>query len=357
MARTVVILISKWSRTGGIRALVELANGLCVDGYPVSFLVMDPINRFPFAVCDGVGTRSIAIDRLSGAPGKLVTRLLAVFRIPRCDTLVFSDYPSAFIARAAQRLGRVRQPIFFVQSYDPLFFGEKHLKTGRSLRRAVAAASYDLRLSYVGSSTFMRDLLQSGHAQSAVVANPGVDTSVFRPYLERPAGESLVIGTVGRSLSAKGLDRFVQAVEIVRQCKPDCRIRLITGDSINGLGVSQLEVISPKDDYALTRAYADLDVFVATSLFESYALTLLEAMACGVPVVTTDNRGLHDYAVHGQNCLIVPRASPDLLATNILNIIDDLDLRQRLVIGGLNTARQFPWCNMVDTFEKVILAG
>jgi glycosyltransferase involved in cell wall biosynthesis len=347
------ILISRWSRTGGIRALIQLANGLQGRGHAVRLLVLDPGGEPPFPLDSGVLVESLASGTLPTRLARIATRVVAPWRLPRADALIFSDYPTAYLASVAHRLGRVRQPIFFVQSYDPILFGEDHLARWRSARRAVASTSYDLRLTYVSSSTFMRDLLSSGHGQLAVVANPGVDVGIFHPCGQRPAGGPPIVATVARSLSAKGFDRFAETMRIVERARPDVRVRVITSDRLDVVP-SAWEVVGPADDRALAEAYADADVFVATSLFESFALTPLEAMACGVAVVSTDNRGLHDYAVDGENCLIVSRPDPERLADSIVRLLASADLRQRLAAAGLHTARQRPWRSFVDSFERVL---
>ena len=319
--------------------------------------VLDGGSSCPFPLHSSIVIRSLSIGSFSRRLHRLATRLAAPMRIPRCDVLIFSDCPSAYLGRAAQWLGRVRRPLFFVLSYDPIFFGERHLAWGRPLRRAISAAAYDLRLTYVGCSNFMRELLLAGHGKTAIVANLGVDLTVFHPCRQRSPTAPLLITTVGRSLSAKGLDAFGQAMQIVRRSEPTCRVRVIAFEAIPVPDPSWWEVISQKDDRALAQAYADSVIFVATSLFESFMLSLLEAMACGVPTISTDNRGLHEYAVHGENCLIVSRATPERLAESILLVVRTPDLRQRLVTHGLATASRFPWAQMVKRFEDVLSDG
>ena len=348
------ILIARWSRTGGIRALIQLANGLAADGYSVTFVVIDSGSDCPFWLDPRVMVKSISVDHAPRRTRRVASRLCAGWRIPRCDVLIFSDCPSAYLARVAQWFGRVRHPLFFVQSYDPILFGEPYLARGRSLRRAIAAAAYDFQQTYVGCSTFVRDLLQAGHGRTADVINPGVDTEVFRPVGSRPGGGPFVMTTIGRSLSAKGLGMFAEAAQIVRHSIPACRVRVITSDRLLKVDPSWWEVVSPADDRALAEAYRCSDVFIATSIFESFMLSVLEAMACGVPTVSIDNRGLHEYAVHEDNCLIVPRATPQRLADAVLRIAMNPDLRQRLVACGPDTASLFPWRHMVEAFEAVL---
>ena len=87
---------------------------------------------------------------------------------------------------------------------------------------------------------------------------------------------------------------------------------------------------------------------------ESFGLPPLEAMACGVPVVTTDCGGIRDYAVDGYNALIVPPGDPEAVADAVLKILRDDKFRERLVEHGIETAKQRSWDKVVDKFERAI---
>ena len=73
-----------------------------------------------------------------------------------------------------------------------------------------------------------------------------------------------------------------------------------------------------------------LDGYVSSSLSEGLGLAVLEALASGVPVVTTGVGGVLDFARHEQNCLVVEPAQPEQLALAIARLMDDPDLARRL---------------------------
>ena len=71
-----------------------------------------------------------------------------------------------------------------------------------------------------------------------------------------------------------------------------------------------VEEYAPKDlsQPDLGREYDAAQVFVVGSWFEGFCQPGLEAMACGVPLVTTDNGGCREYAIDGETALVVPAA-------------------------------------------------
>jgi glycosyltransferase involved in cell wall biosynthesis len=87
--------------------------------------------------------------------------------------------------------------------------------------------------------------------------------------------------------------------------------------------------------------YASADVFVLPSLAEGSAESIYEAMACGLPIITTGAAG--SVVRHGVEGLIVPERDPDALAEAISQIVDDRELRARMATAARERASQYTW--------------
>ena len=77
-------------------------------------------------------------------------------------------------------------------------------------------------------------------------------------------------------------------------------------------------------------------------------------MACGAPVVTTETLGSHEYAIPGENCLLVPPRNPGELAAGNLRVLVDAELADQLRRKRTFTAAGFSWDAAVDRFEKAL---
>jgi len=97
-------------------------------------------------------------------------------------------------------------------------------------------------------------------------------------------------------------------------------------------------------------------VVVQPSHKEGWGLTVLEANACGTPVVATDVPGLRDSVRPDLNGLRVPRADPEALADAVVRVLEDPDLRGRLSAGALDWASRFGWDAVADAFAGVLKA-
>jgi len=95
------------------------------------------------------------------------------------------------------------------------------------------------------------------------------------------------------------------------------------------------------DDDDLPALYSAAELLAYPSLYEGFGLPVLEAMACGTPVVTSNTSSLVE--VGGDAALLVEPADVDAIADAIRRILTDADLRQALVARGLEQARRFTW--------------
>jgi glycosyltransferase involved in cell wall biosynthesis len=146
-------------------------------------------------------------------------------------------------------------------------------------------------------------------------------------------GEEIVIGALARLVPQKGIDLLVQAAEDLVQDFPNARI-LIWGDGpqrnslvalAQRLRLSRMQFVGETDDPA--RAYAAMDVFCSPSRWEGCPYAVLEAMACGLPVVASDIAGHADLIVDGESGVLCESELPGPLAGALRITLADEDVR------------------------------
>jgi len=117
---------------------------------------------------------------------------------------------------------------------------------------------------------------------------------------------------------------------------------------------SQVSVIPFVSRDAMPRLYASHDIFVFPSLMEGMPLTLLEAMAGAMPLVTTNCCGMSDLIENGKNGLLVTPADSAALTEAILRLRDSPELRQKLGLAAQQTAQSYTWKSVVRGLERVL---
>lgn len=116
--------------------------------------------------------------------------------------------------------------------------------------------------------------------------------------------------------------------------------------------VTILRFVAREDMPAL---YAEHDIFVLPSLVEGMPLSLLEAMAAGMPVVTTNACGMADVVEDGFNGLLVPPADAENLAMEIEQLCDSAALRKQLGQEAQRMMRRYTWERVTQQLERILL--
>lgn len=182
-------------------------------------------------------------------------------------------------------------------------------------------------------------------AKSHVVVN-GIDAREVRALAERaplsrealglPA-EHPVLGCVARFDRVKGLDVLLEALSRVAARYPKVSLVLVgDGESerkLRGRGAKAGLAERLRFTGALAdapRVFPALDLYVTASRGEGLPLSLLEAMACGVPVVATRVTGHVDAVVHGVTGFLTRPGDPGDLADSVARLLEDPELRRRM---------------------------
>jgi glycosyltransferase involved in cell wall biosynthesis len=178
----------------------------------------------------------------------------------------------------------------------------------------------------------------------------GVETELYRPPLQRESHPPLIL-FVGRLDASKGLDLLIAGFARFRQRHPDARLVLVGGSQdyspveaqvrewMAAYGVEEaVEMTGLLPREAILPYYQRADVFVLTSLWEGLPNALLEAMACGLPVVATAVGGLPSVIQNDYNGYLLEERDPVQLAERIERAWQN---RERLGAGARKTAEQF----------------
>lgn len=100
--------------------------------------------------------------------------------------------------------------------------------------------------------------------------------------------------------------------------------------------------------------YNNVQVFLCASVEEGFGLTGLEAMACGAVLVSTDYKGVFEYAQNEANALLSPVKDIEMLASNVSRVFEDEKLRIRLSENGVKSARDFNWNKAVNKLRDCL---
>lgn len=266
---------------------------------------------------------------------RTVRRLRHVLDRIRPDLVI--AYTIKPILLAARALGRGPGPRFvpLITGMGYALIGGRHPK--RRLIRGLALAMYRRALRRADLVVFQnpddrRDferwrLLPSG-TPTALIAGSGVDTAHFAP-VPMPAEVSFLM--ISRFLYDKGICEFGAAARRLRAEHPQVAIRLagwrdaspdaIGEEELTGIEAAGVEMLGRLAD--VRPAIAKCSVYVLPSYREGTPRSVLEAMAMGRAILTTDAPGCRETVVEGDNGLLVPPADADALYRAMKRFVDE----------------------------------
>ncbi|MBW3594211.1 MAG: glycosyltransferase family 4 protein [Actinobacteria bacterium] len=185
------------------------------------------------------------------------------------------------------------------------------------------------------------------------VVHNGVDTQLFRPLSEIRRIPGRVVTTASSDLPLKGLVHLIEAIAKVRT-ERDVSLVVIgkrkpRGPIADAIRRFDLEgVVAFKtdiDDLGIVEEYARAEVAVVPSLYEGFSLPAIEAMSCGVGLVTTTGGALPEVVGPAGHCsLHVEPGDAGAMATAIIRLLDDPALRGALGERGRERAKsRYTW--------------
>jgi glycosyltransferase involved in cell wall biosynthesis len=203
------------------------------------------------------------------------------------------------------------------------------------------------------SKSTREDLIARGFAAERIsVIHCGIDRTLYNPDGGTPKSARPSLVYVGRIRRYKCVDHIVRALPAIRRQVPDCTLTVV-GD---GDGLPALRALAAQLGLAeavrfvgfvpaaeKVRLLRQAHVLVNAAVKEGWALTNVEANACGTVCVAADAPGLRDSVLAGRTGLLYPHGDITALADRVVRLLTDPGLRQEMERGALAWAASLTW--------------
>lgn len=227
---------------------------------------------------------------------------------------------------------------------------EKH---GRDIDRdKFLSDCYQQKWLYIANSSWLKDLVETQFGQKCHLIKNGVNSDILHP-VDVPKTAPLSVLCYGRSEGWKGGQRSARAAELASKEIPGIKI-VSYGQSKGPITWLPLTHYRVPDQKNLAKVYCSADIFLQSSRFEGFCNTGFEAMACGVPVISTKIVGIEDFCIDEETALLVPVDDPQAMADAIVRLHRDKDLYNKLRTNGLEMIKNFQWDNEMAKLESIL---
>jgi starch synthase len=159
------------------------------------------------------------------------------------------------------------------------------------------------------------------------------------------------VGGSGQEASGEGGHFSRDNFEILKQ---NAELRLVGGGEQPEPLPQRVVCLGQTPREALLREMSEADVFVFPSLFEGFALVILEAMAAGLPVITTPNTAGPDLIEHGKEGLIVPAGDVKALQTAMESLLNDPERARAMGRAAHEKAKEYTWERYGERWEALV---
>ena len=289
--------------------------------------------------------------------------------IKKFDVIMLQeDYPLiCHMAFLAARMHGIATMLSSERTYIPTDFKKRvglaflDATVSRLLREGV-----DILTTHCSAAKkFLKNVV--GVKRDIEVVHVGVDCELFKPISEPEdhigyGSEDLRILSVARFHRYKGLEYLIMAMErvvsevdaklyLLGRGKEELRLRKLTEKLNVSKFVNFITKSIPNEE--MPHVYSSCDIYAQPSIIEPYGIAVLEAMACGKPVVGTSVGGMLDTIAHGKTGFRAKPANPEEIAKYILLLSDDR-LRRKMGKNARKRAEKFDWIEIGKKYIKLI---
>jgi glycosyltransferase involved in cell wall biosynthesis len=324
--RKIIYVLPYTSISGGIRTVFEQSDGLRARGFDVEIWTLEDQPTWM--------KLGFQVKKFSSYGDLLVS-----LRSEEAITIATWWETAQIVWLASVNVGI---PAYYVQEFETWFYPDN------PYGRAAVAASYRKEMVQVTIAEYQRTELND-IGSDAIVISSAYDSGNFyeRDDVRRDPDTAMA---VGRSFFQKNFAMTSAAWLKLGERRP--RLQLF-GYEPDLLVDERVDYEVRPSDERVNELYNAATVFVQTSRHEGFGLPVIEAMAAGCPVITTDSHGNRDFCHDEVNCLMVEQDDVEGLAAAMRRLLDDPDLQERLRENGRATAADHTWTVVLDKLEAL----
>lgn len=327
----VLFVLPMFGVFGGVSAILELVNALILDGLKAGIAVVG--ETFP----------EISSERFFEPIRTTPEEFLE--NVPPAKVLVATAYQTAPLVAAAAARRSGTQTAYFVQDYEGWFGADGPEYVGDT---------YALIPRMTSVSTWLADEIGRRHGLRPVSVPISAGPDVFYPRGNRASAPPVRIVAMLRFEERRGMTFLLPALAGIAD-RPDVEIVFFGHQQVPPEAATfrfrHAGILSTEGVASLL---SSAHVVVDPSLFQGFGLVGLEGMSCGAACVVTASGGVAEYAVDGENALVVPPRDTAALAAALLRLVEDAPLRERLAARGLETAGRFTWERTAERYRAFL---
>lgn len=338
----VVYVLEKVGLSGGIKNVIEQVNRLHASGVDVHLFALDgQPTWFPLNI------------KLRSFPNyQAMYKELKVMDAIKIATW-WRTVPVVYNSCNPDQGGR-GIPMYLIQDIEESYY------PNRLDMQAKVRETYRLPIRMLTIADWTTKQLLERFNKQAINISIAVDLDIYKPNRTADYDPYRILACSRKSQHLKGFEVTARAIQGVRKYVPQASLVTFGIEPPRIRGISNIHFSGPADDY-VAYLYANCGVFVQTSHHEGFGLPILEAMACGAPVVTTKAEGNEEFCINGWNCLLVEKGDAGAVMNAVIRLLQDREYAAYLATNAVETAKAYNWpkimSNLMSAFQSSNMAN
>jgi glycosyltransferase involved in cell wall biosynthesis len=351
----ILFLCGDLNNFGGTERVSSIiANGLSDSGYSVCMTSILNGDKPFFPLNDKVKVTSLTNSnaRVLYQMPKIIWNLRKLLKDEDIDILIVVDTMSVLFSIPAV----AGLPVKHI-GWEHFSFNNNLGKKGRSISRQLAARYCDSIVTLTERDK--KYWLQGTRHKSQIMAIANPCPFPVQECIEKE--NTKIVLAVGRLVSQKGFDMLLEAWVKVTKDAPDWKLKIVgDGKEKNNLHnfiienelTESVEMLGSTDN--VKKYYKEAEIFCLSSRYEGFGMVLIEALAFGLPIVSFDCEAGPEEVLEGTGSILVPSNNIDLLASALLDLINDEELRKTISVKSKDKVEKYHPLQIVLQWEKLI---
>lgn len=232
---------------------------------------------------------------------------------------------------------------YFIQDYENWNVGDE------AVRR-----TYSKGYTNIVIADWLKKIVDENSLKPSVLIKNPIDLNVYKLLIPVNKRKKHTISLLYHVNEYKGVKYAIEALKQLHMLYSDLEVYMFGVFEYKDSAIPWIHYTRRASQHQTVDIYNKTRVFLCATVEEGYGLTGLEAMACGNVLVSTNYRGVKEYARDGYNALLSPVKDVRALVSNVRRVFEDDVLYEKLVNNGQTSVKNFSWDKAYSEFKDVI---
>lgn len=232
--------------------------------------------------------------------------------------------------------------LYLIQDYENWNISDKEL-----------IATYKLGFKNIVVAKWLKQIVDQYSPTESVLIPNAIDTSIYTETVPIQNRDNHTIALLYHESPHKGLKNAFKVLDKLKQKYPDLKV-IMFGKFPKPELPNWITYYKGASQKKTVEIYNSVKVFLCSTIEEGFGLTGIEAMACGACLVSTDYRGVREYAVNNYNSLLLPVGDIDAQVENVIRIFENKELQKNISSNGIQHVKKFKWSEAMKKLNKTI---